>query len=160
MLALLMGLLVASRGDLTVDEPHTQAFGTIIYSEAICENHRQRYCEDKDTRVGISAAPFFIYDFGEELKIIYKGEKCMGATFVSYDDIRSKNRLWQVLSGPSICVEDKQGRLPDIAAQLDDIYAASRHMKERASVVFGPISKRCKVRRDKSGWPISSTCAQ
>lgn len=160
MLTLLLGLLVATEGDLTVDEPRTQTFGTVTYSEAICQNHRQRYCQGKDTRVGISIKPFFIYDFGGELQVIYKGNKCLGTYFVSYEDIRDKKRLWKVLSESRTCLEDKQGQLNAVAAQIDDIYAASRHMRERASIVFGPIDKRCKVKRDQSGWPISSSCSR
>ncbi|MEC3911328.1 hypothetical protein U5A82_12895 [Sphingobium sp. CR2-8] len=158
MLSYIAFVLAAATSDITVDEPITRMFGAVTYSEAICENHRQRHCENKDTRVGISAPPFYIYDIGHELIVIHKNEKCIGRYYVSYDDLRTKKSLSKVLSTESGCSKQQGGQAGGISSQLDDIFAAAKYMRERASVIFGPIEKRCKVKRDKTGWPISSTC--
>lgn len=58
MLGIILALAAISRSDLTVDEPVTRKFGEVVYSEAICAVRGQRFCEGKNTRVGVSIAPF------------------------------------------------------------------------------------------------------
>jgi len=130
-----------------------------MYSEAVCTDHRARYCEYKDTRVGVSMSPVFIYDFGDELRVLYKSPTCMARSFSSYKDISSKNKLLKVLVGARVCHGDPHAEVEALSGHLDDFYAATRYMKERAEVVFGPINKRCWVKRSPtSNFPLSTNC--
>jgi hypothetical protein len=150
-------LLFAAASDLTVDEPATRAFGAAMYSEAECANHRQRYCENKDTRVGFSAAPFYIYDFGDELRVIYKTADCGSVSYFTYKDISSKSKLKDIFLEIRCTRRKSEGTNSSITS-LDDIYAATRFMKTRAAVFFGPLNKRCKVVRSRSGYPLGTKC--
>ncbi len=157
MLELMVGLLFAAASDLTVDEPRTLAFGTAMYSEVECADHRQRYCENKDTRVGVSAAPFYLYDFGDEIRVIYKTADCGKVSYFTYKDISKRNDLQTILLGMR-CERHKNEGVNASIDNLDDIYAATRYMKTRAEVVFGPLKKRCKVVRSRSGYPLGTKC--
>lgn len=157
MLSIFVGLLLAGASDLTVDEPTTRQFGVATYSEVECANNKQRYCENKDTRVGVSAAPFYVYDFGDELRVIYKTQDCGAVSYFTYKDISSKSKLREVLLGRR-CSRHKSEGVNSIIAGLDDIYAATRYMRSRAEFVFGPLNKRCKVIRSRSGYPLGTKC--
>lgn len=159
-LGLMMGLLVAARSDLTVDEPLTRPFGSARFSEAICTDHKARYCENKDTRVGVSMSPIYIYDFGDEIRVIYKSTDCTSGWNTSYRGISGKTALRKVLTQvPQGCRRRQQPEIEDVISHLDELYAATQYMKTRAAIVFGPINKRCWVKRSPtSNYPLRTNC--
>lgn len=147
----------APKSDLTRDEPITRAFGETIYSEAICPDHRERSCVNNDTRVSVSFASLFIYDFGDELNIIYKGRRCRSRSYASYNDIRSKNKLRNLVSEICSYYPEEQQQKVEVLKHLDEIYAATQYMKERAGFVFDPVNRRCEVKRS-HGYPVYVSC--
>lgn len=102
-------------------------------------------------------SPFYIYDFGDELRVIYKTDRCSARSFTSYGGISSKDKLRDVLA-KARCPDERGAGTEGAIENLDDLHAATRYMKERAEFVFGPVSKRCWVKRSASGYPESTNC--
>lgn len=156
MLGIVLALTAVSISDITVDEPVTRKFGDVVYSEAICTVRRQRFCEGKDTRVGVSIAPFYIYDYGEELQLLYKDKDCRVRSFTSYAEINTKAKLRRTLRLG--CTDEQRESGGRAVENLSDLYAATRYMLQRAEAIFGPVNKRCKVERSPSGYPLGEKC--
>lgn len=159
-LPLILAAAAYSGPDLTIGEPPTRSFGPAVYSEAVCTNREQPYCRKKDTRVGVSMSPIYIFDFGGELRIIYKTPSCTAGWFTSYNEIKSWVGLRSILNKVAqICHRDPRARAEDDVSNIADFYTATRYMRERAKVVFGPLHDRCWVKRTKNeNFPVKTNC--
>lgn len=160
LLITLSSLLLIGSLDMTTNEPETRRFGTIQYSEAICSPaDRSADCIKKDTRMGLSFDTVYLYDFGSELRLVYKEQHCWTRFFLdSYNEISSKKKLAKTLhlytqKGAASCgrprdpaeIDAQNSRIDD---NIDDLFAATQFMRKRAKALFGLSEARCSSKPD------------